>query len=71
MREATQVKGERKIERTFLSLLVGSVLLVASLFPSTFSAPPLIKRPYEIVVANFAGPRQLIQPGLMILSVES
>ena len=50
------MKGERKIERTFLSLLVGSVLLVASLFPSTFSAPPSIKRPYEIVVANVAGP---------------
>jgi peptide/nickel transport system substrate-binding protein len=50
------VKGERKIERTFLSLLVGSILLVTSLFPSTFSAPPTIKRPYEIVVANLAGP---------------
>jgi peptide/nickel transport system substrate-binding protein len=49
------VKGERKIKIVLL-VLVGSFLLIGSLFSPVISAPPLIKRPYEIVEARIGYP---------------
>lgn len=49
------MKGERKI-KIILLVLVGSFLLIVSLFSPVISAPPLIKRPYEIVEATIGGP---------------